>query len=443
MFHFHAGNVIGFIAGCSLTWTSPELKRLEEEDEVLGKMLDKDSSEIAWIGGLMPFGAIFGPIVFGYLANRIGRKPSLLIAGIPFTAGYLILAVAGNEWAFMVARFLIGVGVGAVFTVLPMYIAEVAEDSNRGALGSSMNCFICLGLLCTYSIGPYVSWVVFNVILTICPIAFMPLFWFLGTETPHHLIGKGDIDGAKQVLQKLRGQDSEKEFNVIHETITNESEGSFKDLFQSKANKKAVIISLGLLCLQQMSGINAVLFFAEDIFDKAGTSLSPAVCSILVGLTQFLTSFVSPLLADRLGRKILLVASAVGMFIAEVPLGVFFHLQNEDPSKVEDIKFLPILCLIFYIITYNSGFGPLPWSVSAELFPNNVKSVASTLSASVCWFFGFLIAFFFGQISSAIGQGPAFWIFSGFCAIAFVFSQFYVIETKGKNINEIQKILEN
>ncbi|CAH0555873.1 unnamed protein product [Brassicogethes aeneus] len=435
------GNLIGFVAGTALTWTSPELSKLENADETpLDKVYSKDSAEITWLGALMSLGAIFGPIIFGFLVNKIGRKWSILILAPPFILCYGLLAFSANMTCFLLARLVVGLGVGGVFTVLPMYLSEIATDANRGVLGASMNCFICFGIFFSYAVGPYMSWMYFNLLLTIFPCIFLPLFFIFAPETPHYLLGKGEYQAARESLDKLRGGESADELEVIKKMLESTGEGSFFEIFTNKGNKKALIMSLGLVGFQQFSGIDAVLFFAQDIFTGAGVDLAPEICSILVGLTQFGTSFVTPLLTDLLGRKILLVASAVGMLMAEVPLGLFFYLKDDD-QDVSNIRFLPILCLIFYILTYNSGYGPLPWSVSAELFPSNVKSTASTFTASFCWFIGFLITLIFSSISNSIGSGPAFWIFSGFVAAAIPFSMFYVIETKGKNMADIQAIL--
>ncbi|KAJ8931868.1 hypothetical protein NQ314_015134 [Rhamnusium bicolor] len=435
-------NIICFVVGTCLSWTSPILPKLEDPektpfDEALS------TEQTSWISALLPLGAVLGPFIFGYLADRIGRKNTLLVCGVPFLISYLLLAFGKLVGLYYAARFISGLSLGGVFTVVPMYIGEIAENSNRGALVSMMNVFLCFGLLFSYSIGPYVSILLYNLILAIFPGIYLVLFFFLAPESPHYYVSKHEHDLAKSALQRIRGSDSqslEKELIDIQTKIKEEGYATFFDIFKSKGLIKAFIISTCLVAFQQLSGINVVLFYAQTIFEEAGTSLAPEACSIIIGGVQFGTSFISPLLADRLGRKILLYFSAIGMVVSEVPLGLYSYL-NDHGTDVSSISFLPILCLIAYIITYNSGFGPLPWAIMGELFPSNVKSFASSSTAAVCWFFGFLITKYFKSISDSIGMGPSFWIFSGFCLAAIPFCIFYVFETKGKSFQEIQDAL--
>ncbi|KAJ8942448.1 hypothetical protein NQ318_002660 [Aromia moschata] len=438
------GNLVTFATATSLTWTSPILPKLESSEKTpFPKALT--SEEASWISALLPLGAVFGPFVFGFLADKIGRKYSLLSCAIPYIVSYPLLAFSKTSVLYYVARFISGLAVGGVFTVIPMYVGEISTDSNRGALGSSMNCFITSGLLFSYIVGPYVSIVLFNLILTVFPVLFLMLFVILGTESPHYYVSKEQHDMARTVLHKLRGyQDHvvDKELLEIQAKIKEEGNGTFLDIFKSRGLIKAFIISVGLLAFQQFSGINAVLFYAQTIFKEAGTSLEPEICSIILGVVQFAASFVTPLVVERLGRKVLLLVSAAGMIISEAVLGTYGYLKDHD-HDVSSISFLPILCIILYIITYNVGYGPLPWTIMGELFPSNVKSAASSVSAAICWFLGFLIAKYFKNISDSIGMGPSFWIFSACCVMSVPFCLLYVIETKGKSLQEIQDILNS
>ncbi|KAJ8931867.1 hypothetical protein NQ314_015133 [Rhamnusium bicolor] len=346
-------NIVSFVVGTTLTWSSPVISKLQDL-ETTPFEIPATSDEMSWISSLLPLGAVFGPFIFGYLADRIGRKYTLLICGVPFLVCYFLLAFGKVLGIYYAARFISGLAVGGVFTVIPMYIGEIADNSNRGALGSTMNCFLCLGLLFSYALGPYVSIVAFNIV-------------------PHYYVSNEKHDLAKSALQKIRGNETdsiEKELADIQAKLKEEGHGTFFDIFKSKGLIKAFIISVCLVAFQQLSGINAVLFYAQNIFQQAGTSLKPAVCSIIIGGVQFGTSFITPLVCERLGRKILLLMSATGMLIAEVPLAKYFD-----------------------------------------------------------------------AISKSIGMGPSFWIFAAFCVAAIPFCLFYVLETKGRSLQEIQNAL--
>lgn len=334
---------------------------------------------------------------------------------------------------------------GTVFTVLPNYNSEVAEASNRGAISSSMNIFVVSGPLFSYIIGPYTSITVFSIICALIPAAFIVLFFLFVPESPYYLVAVNDQKRAAEALMKLRSS-SEQGIKLeldsikanVEEAMANKS--SFMDVFKSKALVKALIIALSLVGFQQFSGINVILFYAQDVFEATGSSIPPEISSIIIGSVQVAASFVTPLLVDRLGRRLLFLISGVGMIIAEIPLGLYFYLKD-DGSDVGAIFWLPIACLVVYIIAYNLGFGPLPWTVMAEIFPSDIKSTASTATASFCWLLGFLVTKYFDSLSEAIGMAGSFWFFSGFCVVAVIFVFTYMIETKGKSFSEIQATL--
>lgn len=343
---------------------------------------------------------------------------------------------------YYVARFILGAALGGVYTVIPMYVGEIADNENRGTLGSVMNVFLCFGIFFSYCVGPYTSLVVFNVLLGTVPIIFFVLFLLLAPESPQYYLSKNRTSLAKSSLQKIRGPhaDINQELDLIMKKIDEDGRGNVLDIFRSKGLTKALLITVGLGVFQQFSGVCAVFFYAQPIFETAGSSLEPTICSIIIGSVQFSTSFLTPVLVDRWGRKLLLLVSAVGMALAEIPLGIYCYLKDAK-YDVSAISFLPVLCLITYIFMYNFGYGPLPWVIMGEIFPPNVKSYASSITAGVCWLAGFLTAKYFEPISLAIGMGQCFWIFSAFCVAAIPFGIFFVVETKGKSIVEIQKAL--
>lgn len=322
-----------------------------------------------------------------------------------------------------------------------MYIGEIAEDSVRGALGSLMQLFITGGLLFSYAIGPYVSVTLFNLICLIPPIAFLALFALLIPESPYFLLTQNKEEECTKALSKLRGsQDvkAEMEQTKIAVEEAKANKGSFVDIFRGKATTKAMMLSIGLVAFQQFSGINIVLFYTYAV---TGDSMRPDVATIMVGVMQVAFSFITPIFVEKRGKRFLLLTSAIGNAASLAGLGYYFRLLDVG-SPTASIFWLPLLCLVIYNATYCAGFGPLPWAIMGELFPANVKSAASTLTAAICWFLAFLITKYFSVVVAAVGAGISFFIFSGCCIIAGLFVHQFVPETSGKSLQEIQDILE-
>lgn len=291
-----------------------------------------------------------------------------------------------------------------------------------------------------YAIGPFVSYQALQWCCIVVPIISDAVFFFM-PESPYYLAGKGRKTAALRSLQFLRGQSAEgvhDEMAMIQANVEESmaNKGTMLDLVKVYSNRKALLICAGLISFQQLSGINAVLFNSQSIFASAKTGLDPAVATIIIGCVQVGASGLTPLVVDRMGKKLLLIMSASVMSIGLAALGGFFYMQLVV-GDISNVIWLPVPALIIYIVVYCVGFGPLPWAVLGEMFPANVKSSASSVVASTCWILGFLVARYYPALD-ALGSHYAFWFFSGCCMLALFFVLFFVIETKGMSLKEIQ-----
>ncbi|XP_018564832.1 facilitated trehalose transporter Tret1-2 homolog [Anoplophora glabripennis] len=438
-----AGDLLLFISGTAITWSSPVIEKLTNSTS---SPFDHElsSEESSWVSSILTLGAAVSPFIYGYFLDKFGPKRVILSIGVPFLVSYVILACAKTTTLFYLARFLAGLAVGGTFATVPVYIGEITPKSNRGALLSTMSCAVSLGFLFPYCLGPYVDIIILNLVLAVFPVIFLVLFFLFGVECPHYYLHKQHNEMARMALKRIRtGQKDEsieKELVEIQTKIEEEGRGGFLDMFGSKGATKAFIIAVGLLIFQQFSGINAVLFYSQTIFKEVGTTLDPDICSIIVGAVQFLSSLVTPLVIDRYGRKKILICSAVGMALSEVPLGVYSFL-NDRQINVQSVSFLPILMMTLFIVSYNSGFGPVPWIMLGEIFPTKVKTISTCTVSSVNWLLAFFITKYFKAVIDALGIGELFWVFAVCCVGSIIFTQLRVVETKGKSLEEIQNIL--
>lgn len=439
-----SADVIAFITGTSIAWSSPVLAILRGDDLdkiPLGRKITTD--EESWIGSLSAMGGIIGPFIFGYLVQTVGRKITISLIALPFLSAYLIAAFAEIVPLFYLARILMGMGVGGMFGILPIFVVETVEDVNRGLLQASTTSFIMLGLLFSYCIGPYTSIMIFNLILFAICVVFIPLFWYVAPETPYYLVSVNKETEAMNSLRYLRHRpddEVQKELEEIKSHLKQLKPGTFMDIFRTRGTMKAFFYSVALTAFQQFSGVTVILYFAQNIFDATGSDIPPEVCSIIVGSVQFFVSILSPPFLDKVGRKSLLLIAITGAIVAEIVLGVYFYLQKNG-DDVSSIGWLPVLSLVTFIAFYNFGMGSIPWAIMGEILPLNIISKASVIATSFYWFIGFFLTYYFASLSQAIGMGGSFWFFAGFCIVFDLFVYFFMFETKGKSLKEIQEIL--
>lgn len=382
----------------------------------------------------------------GYICDLIGRKLAMLLLVIPFIAGYLIIIFANSLVMLYVGRFITGMAGGAFCVSAPMYTSEIAQKEIRGALGSYFQLLLTVGVLFAYVVATFTSIIAYTIICAVIPLIFGVVFFFQ-PETPVYLLKKGKEQEARASLIRLRGNkyDVDAEIRDIKAQLEADEANKvpFAKSFSKLATKKAFFISFGLMFFQQLSGVNAVIFYTSTIFEDAGVDLGK-VATIIVGAMQVGATFVASLIVDKLGRKILLLGSAFFMAVSVALLGIYFTLSNRelvDKDTVNTLSFLPVLSLCVFMVAFSLGFGPIPWMISAEVFPAEVKSVASSAAGTFNWFLAFIVTNFYLELRNAIGGDVTFYIFTGISLVGTAFVFFIVPETKGKTLSEIQREL--
>lgn len=437
-------DILSFIVGTASAWSSPVIPKLQNDDinEIpIGRQITQN--EASWIGSTLSLGGIISPLIWGYAVQKVGRKTAGIIVIVPFLVAYLTTSFAQVISLFYFGRILMGIGIGGMFCVLPIYIVEVAEDVNRGLLAASTGCFMVAGMLFSYSVGPFVSIMAFNLILASICILYIPTFWYLSPETPYYLVRINQDENAVKSLRYLRRrpiQELHEELERIKCYLASMTEDSFLSIFKTRSSAKAFIYSVALTTFQQFSGINIIFTYMQSIFDSTGSYIAPEISSIIVASVQLIFSFISPLLSDKIGRRSLLLLSITGVISAEVVLGIYFFLLNND-GDVSHIGWLPVVSLVIFMMFYNCGMGSLPWAIMSEILPSNIISKASLLITSFYWFVGWILTQYFASLTDAIGSGGSFWLFSGLCGLFDLFVFFILFETKGKSLKEIQEIL--
>ncbi|KAF7995230.1 hypothetical protein HCN44_004702 [Aphidius gifuensis] len=437
-----SASILAVGAGTALAWTSPVLPILQDKNN---DILFINEEEASWIGAFLPVGAIVGALPAGTIADKLGRKKALLLLALPFILSWMLIVLVNAVWMLYTARFLVGAAVGAVCVIVPTYIAEISSPSTRGSLGAMFQLFLASGIVLTFILGTIASYRIIGIVCGIIEIIFVATFIFM-PESPSWLVSEGRKPEATMALKIFRGNN----YNLTNEISEMQEEAektaskksSIFDLIRTAGRRRAILASLGCMIFQQLSGINAVVFYTVQIFKAAKMDDFAGPAAIAVAFVQVIMAGVAALIVDKAGRKPLLIVSSTLMAISLTALGYFFKLSDakEDTSS---ISWLPLVSLVLFMIAFSVGLGPIPWMLTGELFTSDIKAVASSLAVMVNWFLVFLVTKTFASMKDSLGSAVTFWIFAGIMVVATFFEYFIVPETKGKTLEQIQNELNH
>jgi MFS transporter, SP family, arabinose:H+ symporter len=396
-----------------------------------------NSLQEGWAVSVVLIGCMFGAGLAGPASDRIGRKRFMLISAVLFLASAIGCALAGTMTGFVIFRFVGGLGIGSASILSPLYISEIAPARIRGALVSVNQLAIVTGILLAYFVnwifagsGP-ANWRWMYATGALPSLLFFALLLRV-PESPRWLVKRGRNAEAENILTKVNNADfAGSELRSIRESLALEK-GSIGELFR-RGFRRPMIIAIVLAVFQQITGINAILYYAPRIFEGAGFARMSAIGqSTLVGFINLLFTIVAITLADRVGRRPLLLLATAGMGISLALLGAAFKFQFLPPSGL-------LIIILLYIAFFASAMGPLVWVVMAEIFPTRMRGSAMGLATLILWLADFAVTLTFPVITDKLNQATAFWIYAVMCAIDLVFMIFFLPETKGKTLEEIEK----
>jgi len=381
-------------------------------------------------------GTVIGAFVCGKPAQKYGRLKSLKWIG----ALYLISAVGSgaivNWYAFMFFRFLGGLAVGASSVIGPMYIAEISPSRWRGSFVCFFQFNIVLGIVLAFFSNYFIAGVPndwqWMILAEGVPAILFTVLLFTVPESPRWLVAQGDEKGAEAVFVKTGESDVAGEIAEIRASLKDAENSGKEKLFQKKF-VKPIMIAFLIATFNQLTGINAILYYAPRLFELSGVFREGAMLqSIIVGLTNLTFTMLGMFLIDKLGRKTLLCIGAVGMVIAQGVVAWGFATDNFE-------GYLLLVCICAYIAFFAISLGATIWVVIAEVFPNSVRAEGQAFGSATHWVWSTLLTWFF-PLCLSIGGQYIFGIFAVVAALSLVFA-IWLPETKGKSLEQIQKEL--
>jgi SP family galactose:H+ symporter-like MFS transporter len=386
-------------------------------------------------------GAAAGALAGGRLADLFGRRKLLIATAIIFAAGAIVCALASSAAMLIVGRIIVGLGIGLSSGTVPVYISEVSPANARGWQVSLFQLAITVGILLAYIVyyafAKIEGWRwMFG--LAVVPAAIFAAGMVYLPESPRWLAMKGHRDRARDVLIRVRGvSDVSAEMQEVEATIGDTHEhGSISELL-APSLRPALIVGIGLAIFQQITGINTVIYYAPIILQTAGiSSASGAILATAgIGVVNVLMTIVSMWLIDRVGRKPLLLVGIAGMAVTLGLLSISFYVQTQPGA----LAWIAVVGLMLYVASFAISLGPIFWLLISEIYPLRIRSSSEGLAATFNWGSNLVVTLTFLTLLQRIGTSQTFLLYAIFAVGSWVFSYYYVPETKGRTLEEIER----
>ena len=386
------------------------------------------------------YGTVVGSLLGAWPADRFGRKATLLWIGVLYVVGAVGSAVAQNVGVFIVARFIGGLGIGISTVVAPMYIAEIAPPKSRGRLAGMFQFNIVFGILIAFVSNALLAGIGESAWRWMLGVAAFPsllyaISCFALPESPRWLLSrKRDREAGMQILQRIEPAASNLEIaGKADEILAASEERASSGHFWTRQLRKPILLAILIAFFNQMSGINAILYFAPRIFELTGLGVKAAMLqSVGIGLTNLVFTFAGLWLIDRLGRRTLLYMGSFG-YIASLSLVAWGFFKGH-------YSIVPA-CIFAFIAAHAIGQGAVIWVFISEIFPNRHRAEGQSLGSFTHWIFAALLTTFFPKMVSTIPPGYVFLFFAGMMCLQLLWVKLMVPETKNVPLEQLQKEL--
>jgi SP family arabinose:H+ symporter-like MFS transporter len=395
-----------------------------------------------WAASSAIIGCIFGAMFAGWASDKFGRKKVLIVTAVLFAVSAVGAAIPSNLTQFAVFRFIGGLGIGAASMVSPLYITELAPASMRGKLVSFYQLAIVIGIVVIFFVNSLIqgsgdeAWNVeygwrYMMASGLIPALLFFIALFFVPESPRWLTKEGRETEALKILSSINGES--KATSILEEVkeALKEEQGTLGELFTGRF-RKAIFVGIVLCIFSQVQGINAIMYYAPEIFKAVGSGTESAFQqTVIIGIINTLFTFVAINWVDKWGRKTLLLWGGAGMALSLGMVGWAFHSGWTGAGL--------LIFILLYIASFAASYGPVTWVLISEIFPIKMRGVAMSVATVILWAAVYLVTQMFPILLHGAGPALTFWIFCGMSLLAFFFVWFYVPETKGKTLEEIER----
>ncbi|KAL5562622.1 hypothetical protein UlMin_032369 [Ulmus minor] len=423
--------------------------------------------QIEILNGILSFYSLMGCAFAGRTSDWIGRRYTIVLAGVIFFAGALLMGFAFNYAFLMFGRFVAGIGVGYALVIAPVYTAELSPASSRGFLSSFPEVFINVGILLGYvsnyafsKLPLQLGWR-FMLGVGAIPSAMLAVSVLAMPESPRWLVMQGRLGEAKGVLDKTSDTPEEARLrladikqaagipenctdDVVRVTKRSHGEGVWKDLLlhPTPSVRHILIAAAGIHFFQETTGINVVVLYTPRIFEKAGLASSEhqLLATVAVGFVKTIFILVATFLLDRIGRRVLLLSSVGGMIVTLGCLSVGLTFIEHSHEKLTWVMILCIVLVLAYVAFFSIGLGPVTWVYSSEIFPLKLRAQGASIAVAVNTGTSGTLSMTFISLYKAITIGGAFFLFTGVAIVAWVFFYMMLPETQGRTLEEIETL---
>ncbi|XP_001604717.2 facilitated trehalose transporter Tret1 isoform X1 [Nasonia vitripennis] len=439
-------------AGTVYGWSTTIQTRLTDNTTV-DVPIHVTGEQSSWIISLVVIGSMMGAFYGAYVAASCGRKICLLMSSLFYILGWLLVIFAHNVWYLYISRLILGIGVGMSYTANPMYVSEVADVNIRGALSTLIAVNVFTGSLISCSVGPWTTYLTLGIALLCIPILFVLTFaWF--PESPYYLLSKGKSAEAASAIAFFQGitdpDELRQEVELVRRNIGKDSSDEFEELkfsfsdfllLMKTRNRRALVIVMGLILGQQLSGSFTTMQYLEMMFHDAKIGIDSHTATIIVLVVAMVSGGVSTMTVEGAGRRLLLLYSSFACALSLGVLGVYLLIKSTG-ADLSSINLLPVFDIIVFQAVYQIGLGTMPNLLIGELFPTNVKGIAGAVIIVFDGLMGFIVSKYYEPIFIRLGGQVVYLFFCVSTLGIFFFIYAYVPETKRKTFLEIQDILD-